>query len=233
MQVFVTSDLHLGSRHADGELFLRFLDGLPPEATLVLNGDVVDRRQRGLSAAHRAVIDRLREEALRREVTWVIGNHDERYRLDDPGRIRFETSYRVGQRLFVVHGSDFIRLLPHHKIFILVFRSLHDLRVRLGGDAVHVAYYAKRFPVLYNVFRRRVARNAVSYARQHGYAAICCGHTHYAEDTMMDGVRYLNTGAWTERPVYCLRVTDADMRLERVEPADGTAVSRKCTSTLE
>jgi UDP-2,3-diacylglucosamine pyrophosphatase LpxH len=82
---------------------------------------------------------------------------------------------------------------------------------------MHVAHYAKRFPRLYDILCRHVRLNAVEFAREHGYAAITCGHTHFAEDVMVDGIRYINTGAWTEAPVVCLWMDDVDMKLIRVE----------------
>lgn len=194
----VVSDIHLGNDQCRVAAFGRFLDGLPPGATLILNGDVIDRRKRALPVAHQRILERLRDEASRRPVVWVRGNHDETYVMADPGAIAFHESYAIGQRLLVTHGHDFDNVMPYHRPFLWCFRVLHRLRVKLGAESVHVAHYAKRFHLLYELLCRSIRMNAVAHAKKLGFAAVTCGHTHGPEDTLVDGVRYLNTGAWTE-----------------------------------
>jgi UDP-2,3-diacylglucosamine pyrophosphatase LpxH len=59
--------------------------------------------------------------------------------------------------------------------------------------------------------------NAVNCAVENGYEAVTCGHTHYPEDRLINGIRYINTGAWTESPTYYLLVTDDILSLKRFE----------------
>jgi UDP-2,3-diacylglucosamine pyrophosphatase LpxH len=207
----------LGSKFCEREKFVRFLDGLPPDAELVLNGDTIDRWHKELPPADEAVLRRLGEESLRRRVVWVYGNHDDGYTLPDPGRIEFRPWHEIGKRLFVAHGFVFDNVMPRNRCFIAVFRLLHRLRIWLGAESVHVAFYAKKWKFLYGVLRRHVAGNAVEHAVENGFPAVTCGHTHFVEDVMVNGVRYINTGSWTEEPIVCLLVTDADMRLVKVE----------------
>jgi UDP-2,3-diacylglucosamine pyrophosphatase LpxH len=225
MTVIVTSDVHLGSRHFRRELFLQFLDALPPGATLVLNGDTVDHRRRRLPPDHLAVVDRLVAEAGRRRVVWLQGNHDARYRPLNPGALEFAQSFAVGRRLFVQHGFYFDHVLPYHRLFIMAVRLGHQIRIWLGAEAMHVAQYAKRWEFLYRVLRRNVMRNALEHAREHGYAAVVCGHTHFAEDTVADGIRYLNTGSWTELPVHYVRVTDVAIEFRLFADGSGKVVT--------
>jgi UDP-2,3-diacylglucosamine pyrophosphatase LpxH len=58
--------------------------------------------------------------------------------------------------------------------------------------------------------------NAVRSASQNGLQAVACGHTHYPEDTVIHGVRYINTGSWTELPAYFIKITSHGMDLMRV-----------------
>lgn len=225
MNTFIVSDLHLGSTYFLREEFLRFLDALPPGTDLVLNGDTVDRRHPLLSSEHQAVEDRLAEESAHRRIVWVRGNHDETYRAARPGRIEFEPSFALGRRLFVAHGDDFDNVMPRHRPFILLFRFLHHLRIWLGAESVHVAHYAKRFPRLYRVLCRHVMLNAVQHAKENGFEAVTCGHTHYPEDRVVEGVRYLNTGSWTEKPVYYLSVTDTELKLVPFTPSEAAQPS--------
>ena len=60
--------------------------------------------------------------------------------------------------------------------------------------------------------------DAVKFAKENGFGAIACGHTHQPEDRTVQGVRYINTGAWTEYPPHYLMVNDKEIRLERYAP---------------
>lgn len=215
-EYFIVSDIHLGSQHCLASEFKAFAAGLPPGATLVLNGDTIDRVHDKLPPEHEEVLDLLRKESLKRKIVWVRGNHDDDYVMPEPGAIEFAKSFSIGKRLHVSHGYDFDNVMPYHKWFIITFRMFHHLRVRLGAESVHVAFYAKQFRWLYNVLLRFVSRNAVEHARENGFAAVTCGHTHFVQDIMIDGVRYINTGAWTEKPAYCLYVSENEMKLKTI-----------------
>ena len=40
--------------------------------------------------------------------------------------------------------------------------------------------------------------SVIDHARQHDYAGIVIGHTHYADDINVEGVHYVNSGCWTD-----------------------------------
>ena len=113
---------------------------------------------------------------------------------------------------------------------------MHDLRVKLGARPVHVAQYAKKWKRFYGYLRKNVMLNAVNYACEKGFKAVTCGHTHYAEEQFVNGIQYINTGAWTERPTYYLRLADNDIKLEKfVNPSDlpqGTSSYKPAASSL-
>ena len=58
--------------------------------------------------------------------------------------------------------------------------------------------------------------NAVKCAIEGRFEAITCGHTHYAEDSVCEGVRYINTGAWTESPSHYVLVTPTQILLKHL-----------------
>jgi UDP-2,3-diacylglucosamine pyrophosphatase LpxH len=91
------------------------------------------------------------------------------------------------------------------------------LRVKLGARPVHVAHYAKKWEIFYKVLRRNVMMNAVNCAVENGYEAVVCGHTHYAENRIFHGVKYINTGAWTELPASYLLVTPNSSLLKVID----------------
>lgn len=213
MLYYILSDIHLGSRFCLNDLFVSFIRNLPNEAALILNGDIIDDPESSLPDEHGKTLNLLRTESKRRRLIWVRGNHDDDYHLEQPDKIEFVRSFSIDKRLYVSHGFDFDNIMPKNRYFIILFRALHRLRVKMGAHPVHVAQYAKKWHILYSALRRHVASNAIEYAKENNFSAVTCGHTHYAEDIIIDKVRYVNTGAWTEKPVYYLKIDDTEMKL--------------------
>ncbi len=179
-----------------------------------MNGDVVDHWHRDLAGINLEALERLKAESYKRKIVWVRGNHDGKYELEGDSNIKFVNSYNIDKLLFIAHGHNFDKVMPSHKGFIIIFKMLHNLRIKLLGlETVHVAHYAKKFPHLYEVLTRHVRKKAIKYAKQNGYKAVTCGHTHFVEDKTVNGIRYLNTGAWTESPLSSVRVTDDKIEL--------------------
>jgi len=216
MNAIVISDMHIGSRFFMDAVFERFLRSVPDNIELVLNGDVIDNLYTKLSPSHQHVLDRIQRISLQQRVVWVRGNHDNGYVPHDFGNVTFKKTYHLEQLLFIAHGDYFDEIMPRNRAFMKAFRLLHNLRVRLGARPVHVAEYAKTWKFLYRCLRENVMLNAVNYARKKGYQAVTCGHTHYAEDRTVKGIRYINTGAWTELPAYYLRVNGNEMTLDSI-----------------
>lgn len=217
-KAIIISDLHLGSQHCLADELLRFLGTLDSDTPLILNGDVIDRWHTALPPAHQEALDTLVRESHGRRVVWIRGNHDDNFTLENSGCIEFCRSFRMGS-LIAAHGDYFDTRHPSYALFVRVFRWLHDTRIRLGAESVHVALYAKRFPALYRILLDTVRTNAVKFARENGCPAVTCGHTHYAEDAEIEGIRYINTGSWTETPIHFLVIEDDNLQLKVFDSA--------------
>jgi len=217
MVTVVVSDLHMGSKYFFCEKFSQFLSRLPDGSTLVLNGDTIDHPFKRLPKDHQEILDRLIERSRNFPVIWLPGNHDHRFQLENPGNIIFKTHHAVDHRIYMAHGNIFDHVMPKHRWFIFLFHLLHDFRIKLGAQSVHVAYYAKKYKRLYNYLRKNVIRKSVTFAKQNGFEIVTCGHTHYAEDMQIDGVRYINTGTWTENASFCLVIDGSRMKLMNSE----------------
>jgi len=212
----VISDLHLGSRHCLHGDLERFIKAIPPGCELVLNGDIITKEIGRLPLPHKRILHRIEKQSYIRKIVWVPGNHERGFLPDSVGRIVFSPAYHIQNRLLIAHGHLFDEIMPHSQLFMRVFGFLHNLRIALGARPVHVAQYAKKWKALYGVLRKNVMKNAVSCAKELGYAAVVCGHTHYPEDRVFGGVRYINTGSWTEYPLHYLWVTADTIALKPV-----------------
>ncbi len=217
MNAIIVSDLHIGSQYLQSRILEDFLEALPREHEFILNGDIIDRPYSKMKKSDRRIIDRLEQISLGQKVVWIRGNHDNGYTPTGLGKIKLTRSYSIGNRLLITHGDDFDEIMPRSRVFIKAFKLIHDLRVKLGARPVHVAEYAKKWKSLYRVLRKNVASNAVRSAAENGFEAVTCGHTHYPEDMVVAGIRYINTGAWTELPAHYLYITPDDIALNRVD----------------
>lgn len=212
MQV-ITSDLHLGSEYCDVTGFLRFLDALPDGAELVLNGDTLDAPGVPLRGQHEDVWQRLAVEAERLRLVWVFGNHDREGGAAPECAETYEQYAMLDGDTLVAHGDAFDAIMPRAQWFIRWFRRFHRLRVRLGASPVHVARYAKNWAVFYRFLRSSVRNAAVDEARQLGAKNVVCGHVHYPEHSVVDGINYFNTGCWTEDDPHFVMVKNGTLRL--------------------
>jgi len=225
MRAYVISDVHLGSQHFLDALLEQFLNELPDGVALILNGDILDFVHHDLPESHQRLLERLRDASFSRRVIWVYGNHDDEYQMEDAGRIEFCRDFRIGKQLYINHGYDFDNVMSRYRWFVRSFRCMHRFRMWLGAEPVHVAQYAKRWSLLYRYLRRSVLIAATDYAREQGFEAVTCGHTHFAEDVVAGGVRYINTGSWTELPVHYIDVTDAGLDLKNWDALAGTSTA--------
>lgn len=221
MKAIIVSDLHIGSRYCLREDLMQFLDNIPQDHEFILNGDIIDDPYGKMVAADQELLDYFGQMSLRQKVVWVRGNHDNGYVPDNLGKIQIKQHYALQKRLFVTHGDFFDDVMPQSRVFIKTFRLLHDLRIKLGARPVHVAQYAKKWRRFYAYLRKSVMINAVHYARENGFNAVTCGHTHYAEEQIINGIQYLNTGAWTEHPAFYVRVSANEIVLEKATNVKG------------
>lgn len=217
MNAIIVSDLHIGSLHFLYDDFERFLRNVSEDYELILNGDIIDNPYKNLNPSHQRILDLIEQKSYRQKVIWVRGNHDNGFTPKGFEKVNFTRLYNLGQRLLIAHGDYFDEIMPRTQVFMLVFKLMHDLRVKLGARPVHVAQYAKKWEFLYQFLRKNVMLNAVNYAMKNGYEAITCGHTHYPENIVLNGIRYINTGAWTEYPIFYLHVTGNGLYLKTIE----------------
>jgi UDP-2,3-diacylglucosamine pyrophosphatase LpxH len=215
MKAIVVSDLHIGSRYFLRENFMQFLQNVPQDHEFILNGDIINDSYGKMKPADQQILDRFGEMSLQQKIVWVRGNHDNGYIPDNLGKIQIKQHHALQKRLFITHGDFFDEVMPRSQMFIKAFKMMHDLRVKLGARPIHVAQYAKKWKSFYGYLRKNIMLNAVSYASENGFEAVTCGHTHFAEEHFINGIRYLNTGAWTEQPTYYVCVAGNEMTLNK------------------
>ena len=215
MNAVVISDLHLESIHSHSDLIDRFIGSLPAGYDLILNGDIIDSSYPNLPAQNLRTLAFIRRQSYLRKVVWIRGNHDNCSVMRDRGEILFARSHTISKRLIITHGNELDKAKPLIHLLIRPFKSIQLMRIKAGLKPVNVARLAKRVEPFYRLYRWKLMRDAVRFARKNGFEAITCGHAHHPEDRVFQSVRYINTGAWTDYPPYYLMVNEREMRLQR------------------
>jgi len=199
----VVSDLHLGARNSRTNEFIEFLRSVRTER-LIINGDLFEDPQlRGLKCRDVAVLEALRRAARSTEITLIRGNHDPAVHwyqgvLGLP--VLDEILIDVGAKTYsVCHGHEWDSSMKLPPWLINLADTIYLGTQRL--DPSHKL--AKALKRRCKTFCRAVSNlrtRALKYVRERGLDGIILGHTHIQEDFEDDGVHYLNSGCWTERP---------------------------------
>ncbi len=208
------SDVHLGASNARPCDLLRFLDEIDANRLdhVVVNGDLFDGPSLGgVPDRHLAVIRRLVELAkLGVNVRVALGNHDPReihsalLGCSVHHEIILEN---VGRRFLVCHGDRWDRSLSWPSMLVNGADYVYRLSQRI--DPTHrLARTLKHRCKWFVRATAEVRRRAIAHAGANGFDGVIVGHTHGAADETFGGVRYLNSGCWTERPMGYIRFGD-------------------------
>lgn len=217
----VISDIHLGSLVCQAKLLEEFLEwAVQQTKVMVINGDIFDDLNfKRLTKRHFACLKVIRRNSDRDDfrLVWVRGNHD------GPADI---ISHIVGVEILdeYIYKNDQVELLILHGDQFDTFITQY---VWLTEISCGIFYYIQKWmPHRASRWVRRISkrwqrnsqlieRRASEYAKSRGFRFVTCGHTHLPLTADVDGVRYLNSGTWTEAPP-CpfVAVQGRDVRLE-------------------
>ena len=202
----VISDLHLGSDVCQARLLEEFLEWAARSTReLVINGDIFDDLNfKRLSKRHFACLKIIRRNSDRDDfkLVWVRGNHDGP--ADTVGHIvgvEILDEYvfkndSIG--LLILHGDQFDHFITRYKWMTAVGCGLF---YTIQKWAPHrTARAIRRVSKKWQRNSQLIFQRAVEYARGRGFRFVTCGHTHLPLDATADGIRYFNTGTWTEFP---------------------------------
>jgi UDP-2,3-diacylglucosamine pyrophosphatase LpxH len=222
----VISDLHLESVHTLSEQIGIFIGNLLKDYDLILNGDIIDSSYPNVPWKNLQILELIRQESFRRKIVWIRGNHDDCSLLRDRGKIHFKRYHSIGSRLIITHGNELDKTKARIQQLLSPFKLIQVILVKSGLKPINVVQFASKFRPFYRLYRKKLMLDATKFAKKNGFEAIACGHTHYPEDRNVQGVRYINTGAWTEYPPHYLMVNEQELSLKKIDAQTNTVLSR-------
>jgi UDP-2,3-diacylglucosamine pyrophosphatase LpxH len=228
------SDLHLGSKGCQAELFLNFLRYNDAD-TIFLVGDIIDgwRLRSGWywPQAHNDVVQKLLRKARKgAQMILVPGNHDEFARqfiglnfggIEIMRRAMHETA--DGRRFLITHGDEFDIVVRNARWLAFLGDWAYDVALFINTHFNHIRRLLGFGYWSFSAWAKLKVKNAVNFigafetalageAVRQGADGVICGHIHHATIREIDGVTYVNVGDFVES---CTAVAEHyDGRLE-------------------
>ncbi|TVP79060.1 MAG: UDP-2,3-diacylglucosamine diphosphatase [Puniceicoccaceae bacterium] len=219
-KTIILSDIHLGTFDCKAEELIQFLLHTRCEK-LILNGDIIDgwalKRKNVWRPGHTRIVRRILKIAEKKDtdVIYLRGNHDDFLSGFMPivlDRIRVEEEHvhtTPNGDYLIVHGDCFDAVTTHSKFLAIMGDIGYKQLLRINRIYNRWrAFRGKEFFSISKLIKAKVKKavNHISNFEQHlkelaekrNCRGIICGHIHTAEDKMIDGIHYLNSGDWVE-----------------------------------
>lgn len=219
----IISDVHIGSAHSKVREAADFLSKVECDR-LIMNGDIIDGWQlqkksadKKWSPEYTRFVDVIMKmmETNGTEVIYLRGNHDDFLDNIVPlslGSVSILQDYILesgSHRFFVTHGDVFdsvtskmewlAKLGDVSYTVLLRFNSIYNrIRTRQGKPYFSLSQAIKHKVKQAVSFISGFEKMLSDLARSKHCDGVICGHIHYPEDRMIDGIRYMNSGDWVE-----------------------------------
>ena len=219
-KTIIVSDVHLGTKGSKAKEIARFLKQFNCD-NLILNGDIIDGWQLKKSGSWKRKHTRFFNRVLKMmenqstNVYYLRGNHDDFLDQILPlqiGRLQIiaDMTYESnGKTYFITHGDVFDSITTNLR-WIAYLGDIGYTFLLWLNRVVNYYRFKKGLPYFsLSQFVKGKVKQAVSYvddyetelakmAKAKGCDGIICGHIHKAENRMIDGIHYLNSGDWVE-----------------------------------
>lgn len=201
----IVSDVHLGNKMSRAKELLEFLKSVD-FIRLILLGDIFqDLNFSRLKSSHWDLLTYIRKISKDKDVVWLRGNHDMDVHLVMSNMLGIPVLDRLvwkeedGTTFCFMHGHQFDGLATRWKWSSQLGSKLMLGMQSIFGSSENAKETYKKIDSLERKITNapeKVRNGALKHAKKNGYDVIVCGHTHNAEQTVSEGIEYLNTGHW-------------------------------------
>lgn len=222
INTIIISDVHLGGDFSRTKKIIETLNKYS-FYRLILLGDIFDNLDfTELSQDQWDFLSYLTELSKEVKVRWVEGNHD-------LGLIKI-TSLLMGIKVYkkykwqykkekylAIHGHQFDRFIINNA-FISFFASFfYKLAQRLDFKNRKIIGYIKNNSKGWLRLSEKVANSAIRFAKLNRVKYIFCGHTHQAMEKEKNGIKYYNSGCWTDIPSSYITIDKKGIEIHEIK----------------
>lgn len=209
MKTLIISDLHLGAKYNNSALALKLLKK-EKFNRLILNGDIIDGwriKKYGFNYWGRnesEIVRKILSLSKKIEVVYIVGNHDD-FLLNYLGDVGFKVveEYSFDGFLFI-HGDKLDVATLTGNWICKIGANLYDALIffnnmfKLFFPRFSLSKFLKTRTKKILNFLGNFEKAAVVEAKKKNCHTVVCGHVHFQQDKIIDGVRYVNSGDFQE-----------------------------------
>lgn len=206
VDTMIISDIHLGADVSRSVELLQMLQSYSFKR-LILNGDVFDnlnfKRLDTEAWDFLSYIRMISKPSRHVEVVWVAGNHDGvadmlSHLLGVQVLDEYKWSYN-GVNYLAMHGHQFDKYVQRNVVMTEIATWAFNKLQKLSKTQDFSRWVKRKSKALLKI-SDKISDYALDYAKHAKVDVITCGHTHVAGVKEKDGIRYFNSGAWTDKP---------------------------------
>lgn len=217
----IISDLHLGSSISQPEKVIKVLKSYSFRK-LILLGDVFDSLDfRNLDEKSWELLTYIGKALKNKKIRWVVGNHDFELvkifkTLMNAKIYETYTWHYKKNRYLATHGHQFDRFLINNQLLSSFTSNIYYLVYKLDTEDKKVSKFIKKKSKGWLRLTKRVARKAIKLAKKEDANFVFCGHTHKAISKSGKGVRYFNSGCFTDSPCTYITINDGSIEIRKI-----------------
>jgi UDP-2,3-diacylglucosamine pyrophosphatase LpxH len=207
----VISDVHLGSPVSRVKSLVKVLKNEKYDH-LIINGDLFDNRYlERYKSQHWKALSILRKIAKKKEVTFIIGNHD----IKSKNIIKIlglhfvdKLEKKIGSKNFLFqHFHQFDPFIFKHPWITNLAEQIYYF-VQSIDRSKRIARFLKKNSKSFLNIRFNIRNKAIYHIKFSDYDAIVGGHIHYAEayECPDSGKEYYNSGSFCDDPCHYLLI---------------------------
>lgn len=215
VDTIIISDLHLGAKVARARQVLETLARYSFRR-LILNGDVFDdlnfKRLKADDWKFLSYVRKMSHPRHNVDVVWVIGNHDGGVAdvLSHLLGVAVHEEYVfevAGQKHLAIHGHQFDRWVRNRVVITAIATALYTMLQAVDRKR-RVSRWVKRTSKKLLRMGDAVGTAATKHGKhRHDVDCVHCGHTHIPHESIINGIRYINSGSWTDSPSQYVTIT--------------------------
>lgn len=216
----IISDIHLGSSVAQPKKVMTMLEHYSFRK-LILLGDVFESLNfDNLSQDGWELLKYIGKLSKTKKIRWVEGNHDRGLSQIVSALMgaKIEEVYHwqyKKKKYLAIHGHQFDRFLIDNALLSWMSTVLYNFVQKIDFKDKRMSRFIKRRSKGWLRISEKVFRSAVLYGKLKGADFVFCGHTHKAMKKKRFGIRYYNSGCWTDACLSYITIDEDQIKIHR------------------